>query len=75
MKQKQHTEKYVHLPKRSLGFKVLTIVLLFLTIGSFYITIVSWKFLDLGSLVCFKESCNYQIHDLMIIPLILVNYI
>jgi len=75
MKQKQHTEKYVHLPKRSLGFTILTIVLLFLTIGSFYITIDSWNVLELGSLECSGGSCNYQIHDLMIIPLILINYI
>jgi len=73
MKLKQHTKEYSF--KRSLGFKVLTIVLLFLTIGSFYITIDSWNVLELGSLGCSKESCNYQIHDLMIIPLILINHI
>jgi hypothetical protein len=70
-----HEEIYIHVPKRSFGFFFLTILLVGLTIGSFLVTIDSWKFLELGNRVCSEEICNYQPHDLLIIPILIINYI
>jgi len=70
-KTKQYEEKYIHIPKRSLTFFLLTIVLLALTIGSFKITLSSWNFLGLGNL----ESYNYYPYQLIIIPMLILDYI
>ncbi len=67
-KTKQHEEKYIHIPKRSLTFFLLTIVLLALTIGSFKITLSSWSFLELG-------ECDLHIYQLIIIPMLILDYI
>ena len=70
-KTKQYEEKYIHIQKRSLTFFLLTIVLLALTIGSFKITLSSWNFLGLGNL----ESYNYYPYQLIIIPMLILDYI
>ena len=74
-KTKQHEEKYIHIQKRSLGFILLTLVLLALTIFSFQITISSLEFLGIDSLKCSEEVCSYYSYQLMITPMLILNYI
>jgi hypothetical protein len=71
----KHEEIYIHLPKRAFKFTFLTIILVLLTIGSFLVTIDSWKFLELGSLECSSESCDYNLHQLLIVPILFLDYI
>ena len=71
-KLKQHEELNLHIPKRSFYSFILFIIGLTLTIGMFYVIIDSWNFLGLESLGIETE---YQLHDLMIIPLFIIQSI
>jgi O-antigen/teichoic acid export membrane protein len=71
----KHEEVYIHLPKRAFKFSFLTILLVLLTIGSFLVTIEGWKFLELDKIECSVESCNYNLHQLLILPILFLDYI
>ena len=45
-----HEQKYIHIPKRSFGYGLLTLLLIFINIGIFQAIVLSWKFLELGDL-------------------------
>ena len=72
---KKHTKEYIHIRKRSFGYFFLTLFLILLTIGSFIVLIDSWRFLGLGGLECSKEDCSYNFHQLLILPILIINYI
>jgi len=66
----QHEEVYIHLPKQSFKFFLLTILLIALTIGSFYVTIESWTFLELGDI-----EGDLEIYHLLICPILIFDAI
>ena len=70
---KKHENKYLHISKRSFKYISITILLILITIGSFIILIDCWKFLELGSL--FYEEDGYNLYQLMIIPILIINYL
>jgi len=74
-KLKQHEDKYYHIPKGRLRYIPITLILLVITIGSFYVLIDSWKFLGLGDLECLEDSCDYHLYQLMILPIIIWIYL
>ena len=70
-----HEEKYLHSPKRALLYFLLTIILIGICVLFYKATYSSWIFLELGKLECSKELCSYFSHQLLIIPLLILDYI
>ena len=78
MKEKQikkHEEQYYHIPKGRLRYIFSTILLLGLCFLFYKVTLSSWNFLELSSLECSEEFCSYFAHQLLILPLLILNYI
>ena len=71
----KHEEEYYHIPKGKLRYIFISLLFLVLLIGSIYVTYQSWIFLNLGSLECSEEFCNYEVYQLLIIPLLILDYL
>jgi len=66
----KHEKKYLHIPKRSFKFILLTLLLILITIGFTFVLIDSWNFLGLSFL-----RGNSGLYQLMIIPMLIFYYI
>ena len=71
----KHEQQYYHIPKGKLRYIFSTILLIGLCFLFYKVTLSSWNFLELGDLSCSEEFCDYSLYQLMILPIMLLDYL